>query len=327
MTTETKSSREIPPGVRKLFYSLVFGGLGYAITNTPLISISQIWNVLAAIVISGVALLAQFFIEFDQRLATVEEQQRIHHAKMLELIEDEFSKINEATELFALVETSVLRTDSVTQLVRNSTKIRPDAPGIVSGLAQAEVSRVSHFLRELGDGATVAYDGEDRDWLLALADSVQETLDATSLTTVDAGGTGFDGGFWLTDLGQRYLDSQSDAVRRGVKIRRAFILDRAEIVDDVDFIRMCQLQQDVGIEVRVLDPHVIIGTQRSSLFDFVLFDNMLSYEVTPASRITDDERPTIVNTRLVLQGFRIKDRVRHFNGLWESASPFIPRPR
>jgi len=57
------------------------------------------------------------------------------------------------------------------------------------------------------------------------------------------------------------------------------------------------------------------------MFDFILFDEDISYETTPASRIAEDERPTIVNTRLVLQPTRVKERVRSFNALWESARP------
>jgi hypothetical protein len=77
----------------------------------------------------------------------------------------------------------------------------------------------------------------------------------------------------------------------------------------------------MGIDVRLLDTTAIPGTRRSSLFDFILFDDVISYESTPASSIDGSIRPTIVNTRLELRASRVKDRILRFKDLYNSARP------
>jgi hypothetical protein len=129
------------------------------------------------------------------------------------------------------------------------------------------------------------------------------------------------GGLWSSDLGQRYLEVQRDAIQRDVRIRRVFIMDRAGLASDPRFLEACKLQTELGIEVRVLDTTEIPGTRRSSLFDFILFDDVLSYETTPASSIDGSVRPTIVNTRLELRPNRVKDRIDRFKDLYDHARP------
>lgn len=320
-----ESRSELPGILLKILVAALSGGVAFLLTTviTPGDGTDNLlWELLISVFIGGVALIVQFILDFDLRVRTMDSRQSAHHGRIEDLMRHGFSQINEATELFGLVEASALRTDRVIQLVRYSTEIKETVPPIVHKFAEAEINRLSLFLKELSDGGTVSYEGEDRDWLLALTQSVQRTLDATSLGTVDAGSTGFDGGFWVTDLGQRYLDLQREAVRkRGVRIRRVFIIDRSELADDPLFLQACRLQEDAGIDVRLLDPAQVVGISRSSMFDFILFDEDISYETTPASRIAEDERPTIVNTRLVLQPTRVKERVRSFNALWESARP------
>ncbi|OLB65192.1 MAG: hypothetical protein AUI10_07890 [Actinobacteria bacterium 13_2_20CM_2_72_6] len=185
---------------------------------------TQIWSVTLATFIGGVALVVQLLVEFDTRMAnaeigqdarmrTLEESQQKHSEQIEQLVRESYVKINEATELFALVEASALRTDVVTQFVKHSTQIRP-APALIFDFAQGEIARMSEFLKEISRSGYVAYDGEDRDWLLGLTRHAQSSIDATSLTAVDAGGSGFgEGGLWSSDLGQRYLEVQRDAVQ------------------------------------------------------------------------------------------------------------------
>lgn len=300
MTTENRT-------LRKILVSLGIGALAYFLTNilTNVFSEPEILALTMSVFFGGVTLVTQFLTDFEHRLGAVETG---------------FAKINEATELFALVEASALRTDAVLQLVRHSTQIDPTSPPLIHRFAQAEISRMSEFLKELGEGGNVSYEGEDRDWMLALASNAERSIDATSLTTVDAGGKGFvDGGLWSSDLGQRYLEVQRHAMDKGVKIRRVFILDRPDLAADPDFLAACQDQRDMGIHVRVLDSSAVPGIRRSSLFDFVLFDEVISYEVTPASRLGDTARPAIVTTRLELRPLRVKDRIQRFKDLWSSA--------
>jgi hypothetical protein len=308
------------PILRQVLVSLGVGGVAFLVTNVLLDTnqLKQIWSLALSIFIGGVILITQFLIDFEGRLATVERMQERHSGEL----RTGFSQINEATELFGLVEASALRTDAVIQLIRHSTQIDPSAPSLVFRFAQAEISRMSEFLKELSDGGDVRYEGEDRDWMLSLARHAGSSIDATSLITVDFGRSNVaDGGLWASDLGQRYLKEQRAAIQKGVQIRRVFVTDEPDLEG---LQTVCKMQQDIGISVRILDLSRNNGIRRTtlfdSLFDFVVFDSAISYEVTPASPI-GDTRPTIVNTRLELRSNRVKDRIQHFNDLWESAEP------
>jgi hypothetical protein len=337
------------PVVRKIFVSIAIGTIAYFVTNILIdnIGVQQIWAITLSLLLGGVVFLMQFMGSLEAQMNAVEKAEQRHSAEVERIVEQRlsgmqqemkesfadihkvvqegFTKINEATQLFGLVEASALRTDAVTQLVRHSTQLDPTAPPLVLRFAQDEIGRMSEFLKELSEGGNVTYEGEDRDWMLALTRSAQQRVDATSLTTVDAGGQGFiDGGLYSSDLGQRYMEAQRSALLRGVRIRRVFILDRRDLADDPGFINVCRMQHDIGIEVRILDATSIPEVRRSSLFDFILFDDSISYETTPASNIEGSVRPAIVNTRLELRPHRVSDRIERFRDLWLSAREFTP---
>jgi hypothetical protein len=308
--------------LRKVLVSLVLGGLAYVLTEV--LGEPGIWTLTLSVFVGGVTLVVQFLMEFESRLAKVEEAKARHSERIERMVADGFARISEATELFSRVEASAVRTDAVTQLVRHATMIRTGGPSLIPTLALAEIKRVSELLKGLSEGVGVTYEGEDRDWLLALTRLAESTIDAISLTTVDGRGHGFtDGGFWSSDLGQRYLETQQDAVRRGVKIRRVFIiLHPADPNTFAGLAEVCRLQQQVGVEARVLGRESIPGTVRDAMYDFVLFDEHVSYETAAASQIEDTARPTILNTRLELRPERVTGRVQRFKLLWDSAEPF-----
>jgi hypothetical protein len=294
----------------------MFGAVGFGASLLVDKSVRVVFSASVSLFVAGIAFIVQFLYEIEQRLEQMEEAYHTQAKGTIDGISDGFKKINEATELYGLVEASALKTDAVTQLVRNSTRIKA-SPAILFDFAQSEIARLSDTLKTLSDGADVIYEGEDRDWMLGLARATKSTIDATSLSTVDAGGRGFvDGGLWASDLGQRYLDVQSDAIRRGVVIRRLFIMDRSELLTDPDFVNVCRTQRDIGIKVRTLDPSRIPGPRRDSLFDFIIFDGVLSYQATPASWVGDRSRPIIVNTRMVTQLSAVTDRIQRFSELW-----------
>ncbi len=154
--------------------------------------------------------------------------------------------------------------------------------------------------------------------MLSLTRNSQSTIDATSLTTVDAGGRGFvDGGLWASDLGQRYLEVQRSAITRGVRIRRVFIMDRPDLIADHGFVGVCGRQREMGIDVRIRPRRSRRSAQLA--FDFIVFDDAISYESTPASSIDGSVRPSIVNTRLELRPARVKNRMERFKDLWDAA--------
>jgi hypothetical protein len=319
------------PILRKILISLAFWFLAFTVTGWVLNTIGKntewrtLWSFSASFFIAGVILVVQFLLDVEHRMVSLEEAQRAHAERTQQQITDGISKINEATELFGQIEASAVRTDAVTQLVRHSTKIAAPQPDLVVRFAQGEIGRMSQFLKELGEGGEVTYEGEDRDWMLGLARQCQTSIDATSLTTVDAGGHGFvDGGLWSSDLGQRYLDVQREAIARGVTIRRVFIMDRPELLADPGFRRVCAWHKERKIVIKVLDPSSArnAGTPRSSLFDFIVFDGVVSYEAQPASQFERDSTPVIINTRLVLRQDKVNERMQRFEDLWRLAVDF-----
>jgi hypothetical protein len=307
-----RTRRGYSSALRKILITAFTGSFVYLLTNlvpdTP-----QIWVLTVSVFTGGIILVAQFFVEFDERLAALEQKTSDHYQATQTLLEDGFSKITKAIELFGMVEGSALPTEVVTQFVRHATEIDPDPIPLVYRFAQAEIGRLSQLLKELGKGGEVAYDGEDRDWLLALTRNVRTSIRATSLASVDAAG------FWMSDLGQLYLEIQHEVSRRDVTIQRIFILDRADFADDPEFKHICRWQREHNINVRILDPTVIPGPWK---LDFILFDETISYETTPLMQLPTEARPAITNTRLVLDQYKVKIRINRFNELWDLATPY-----
>jgi hypothetical protein len=285
-----------------------------------------------SIYVSGLAFVIQFLVDVENRIERVEvatrrvERRHDQHDRQTEqMIRDEFEKINEATKLFGAVEASALNSDAVTQLVQNSTRVVRSTGSLVSDFAQGEIARLSTYLRDLGQGADVTYEGEDRDWLLGLTRVAKTSIDATSLTTVDAGGRSFvDGGLWTSGFGLQYLEEQRRAIEAGVEVRRVFIFDRPELQNDRDVVRILKEHKDIGVKVRALAPDRIPGTRRAMLFDFVVIDGVLSYQVTPATRVEDSNRPVIATTTLVTDPDRVRERIGRYRDLWNSGVDFDP---
>jgi hypothetical protein len=303
--------------IRKVFTSLAVGGAAFLITN--MLEEGLTWTVLLSVLVSGVTLVVQFLAEFDTRLQALELNQNRHFGLVDELIRKRFDNISEATELFGRIENSPVRTDLVKQLVRHSASLDGSTDQLIHLFAHSEITRVSDFMKGLTERGEITYDGEDRDWLLALTRNAQSTIDATSFMAVDASGQNFDDGLWTSDLGQRYLEAQQKALDRRVTIRRIFMLDDPDGAQDPELLRLCELQQKLGILVRILDPLTLPGLHHNWMFDFIVFDSVISYETTPAAWAKKGTKPVIVSTRLVLSPHRVAERVGGFEDLWAAA--------
>lgn len=206
-------------------------------------------------------------------------------------------QLKTATRTFQIVASSALLRDPMIQLVELSTKLDPAAPELIHNFARSEVARASELMQGLVTSGDLMYDGEDRDWLLTLTRNITSSLDTTGMTTAYPGGRGFvDERLWTSDLGMRYLEAQRQAVQRGVRIH--------------------------GISVRILSPAAIPSAHRLSMFDFTLFDDIISYELTAASPFEDGAETAILNTRLELRSYRVQERIQRFRDPWESAHDF-----
>ena len=279
----------------------------------------------------GFVLLVQFLVDFENRLETVERQLSNSIDAMRQTVQDGFAKVNNATELLAQIETAGLRTSMVTQLVENAGQISPHLPPLVAMLAEAEIARVSGFLRELAENEA-KYDGEDHAWLLELTNCASRSIDAISLPEVDAAGHALHS-FWESPLGRQYLDGQRKAVQRGIRVRRVFVTDERMRTDPV-LHHICRTQVEVGIDVRLLYPTSAPRVLQGYMFDFILFDDTVSYEVTPAAHVELGESPMILHTRLLLRPDQVAERIDRYSNIWESAEPWsdpdrvsVPRSR
>ena len=293
--------------------TLVTGGATFLVVS--LFNLPPESAVTLSILVGGIALLIRFLVDFDRRLATVERLEKDGQADMRRLVGDAFSEINEATALFGQIEASALPTDLVTELVRNSTAISPHSPPIVHQFVQAQLRETAALLRELSEGGTVTYDGEDRDWLLGLTREATASIDGISLASVDHE-------LWTSEFGRRYLDAQRHAVRAGRRVRRIFLLDQPRTKLEPELRAIYEEQRRMGIEVRVLDRSAVPLPLRVHVRDLIIFDCAVGYETAAAA--SGPGPLQVAETRLVLTAGRVGEMSQLFRELWEVAEDLIP---
>lgn len=288
----------------KTLLTALIGGATYLVTNVT--NQPEVWRLTASIFLGGAALIIQYMIDFERRLDSVEASLSQHNGEMKELVARGFARINEVTELFGLIDRSALAPDGVTRLVRSATIVGSSAPTIMQTFAREEIAKLTELMENLNQ-KLVDYEGEDHDWIVALTQCAAMTIDATS--------TSVDRDFWPSELGQRYLRTQRDAIKeRQVRIRRLFIVDTPEQNGAV-LGQLCDDQQSLGIEVRVLALSELTPIARmDETNDFIVFDESLSYEVN------SDLRGVNTKTIMDLRADRVAKRVQRFRALWEAGS-------
>jgi hypothetical protein len=264
---------------------------------------------LGALVI-GLFVIALFLIDFEARLLGFGEGM------------DRVIRISdESHQLANLAERSALDTALLADFIEKAGQTGDGVNPLLVRLAQREIKRMTYFVQELPGGREIAYDGEDREWLLGLTQEAERSVDAISLSTVDAGMRGFDGGLWTSDLGTRYLELQREAVARGIVIRRIFVFENDELARDETFLNITKIQRDVGVQIRMLDHQLIPEWLRSVIFDFIIFDGTVSYETSPATTFNAGTRPAIVRTLLAPMSDRVNELQNRYEQLWDAADP------
>ena len=264
---------------------------------------------LAAIVSFGVALIL-FIVDTEIRLSAVGER-----------VTAGFAQIGRLAELSAKIEQSSLGPTLLAEFLETASRVDGRVNPLLQRVARREVKRVTAFVRQLQAGGEIPYDGEDREWLLALTQEAESSIDAISLSTVDAGVLGLDGGLWTSDLGIRYLDDQRKAIARKVRIRRIFLVEREDMTQDESFLRVTQMQRHAGVQVRLLDQKLIPDYLQSMIFDFIIFDGVVSYETAAGTFTAGQLRPGTLRTRLAPEQKRVQELEERFEELWERANP------
>ncbi len=298
--------------VLKIGFPLLIGLITLVASNIGGMQVANSLE-LAAVVAFGIALIL-FIVDTEIRVSAVGER-----------VSAGFMQIGRLAELNAMMERSSLGPALLADFVETASQVDGRVNPLLQRLARREVERVTAFVRQLPVGGGIAYDGEDRDLLLGLAREAELSINAISLSTVDAGMRGFDGGLWTSDLGHRYLELQREAITRKVRVRRIFMFENEELARDETFMSITQMQRDAGVEVRMLDHQLIPEWMRSMIFDFIVFDGAVSYETTPATSFTAGQtRPAVVRTYLAPSPDRIRDLERKFEQLWDAANPERP---
>ena len=279
---------------------------------------------LAAVVTLG-TMLVLFIVDFEARVSALQDRFEARVSGLQDQVTAGFQKIHASSELLNLMERSVLDTALLSDLIEAAGKADASVSPMLQRLARQEIERATWFVRQLPAGNEIAYDGEDREWLLELTELAQHSIDAISLSTVDAGMRGFDGGLWTSDLGTRYLDLQREAIERQVTIRRIFIFENEDLARDETFLKITQQQREAGVEVRMLDHQLIPEDLQTEIFDFIVFDGAVGYETTSATPFPSRAaRPAIVRTRLAPMPARVRDLKGRFEKLWDAADPERP---
>jgi hypothetical protein len=298
--------------VLKILVTVAVGALTYVITNLIGQSQGELWQIALTVVIGGAALIVQYMVDFEQRLASVEGGQRrnrrdlqenlaAHQREMTELVDRGFRRVSEVTELFSRLDASEMPDHEVARLVRSAAQVGSQGHGFMQEFVREEIARLASMVTAL-TAENHDLDGENNDTLIALIKCARRTIDATS-SFVDLA-------FWKTETAKQYLLVQGDAIRRGVEIKRLFIVKRPEEAPD-DLGEILQAQKNEGIEAGVVVlSQLPRGTRVGPTRDVVIFDSELCFEIT-----TDVEQ-LYPNAKLDAREDQVIRRKARFDSLW-----------
>jgi hypothetical protein len=304
--------------VVKTALGLATGGFTFYLSR--LIDQSDAWSIILSVLMGGVVLIVGFLTSFERRLGSMEASLPAHNTEVVSVVGRRLGEIGRAVDL---VERSSRSTELLSLLDETLAFLEAEAaggPALPRSFVLETISQQTALIRDLR-GGTAIYRGEDRDWLLALTLRTTSTLDAVST----AGGItdrGIDSGFWDSDHGRRYLQYQRDAVARGIRVRRVFVLDQLAY-DDQQVLDGIRGQRRFGIDVRrILDSACESEPEvRDSVLDFVLFDDAISYQLSNATL------RGIARTTLLRNPQPIAENRRTFDWLWANADdPGAARP-
>jgi hypothetical protein len=301
----------------KIIPPLTAGSVVFGITSLTKQDVIQ--GVQLSVLVGGIVLLVRFLSEFERSIESLQVSQR-----------EGLANFSEASRLYDKMERSPVNRTRVDFLLNQVGDLRRDTHSLLLDLVNLEIYRLGLFVKQVHEAGrfagavqsgveqpfSIAYHGEDREWLLALTVVAKKSIDAISLSTIDAGVNNYDGGLWRSDLGHRYIELQRMAIRRGLEIRRIFYFDRPEISQDSVFQAICAQQKAIGVNVRALEQSVLPTDLKNLVSDFIVFDDSLAYEVTSAVALADGYRPERLTTYLSAKEERVQDLHGRFEQLW-----------
>ena len=306
------------PILVKIATSLAAGSLVFGITSIPAVQ-QVIQSVQISVLVGGIVLLIEFLTEFEKSIEYLKISQR-----------EGLANFSEASRLYDKMERSPVNHSHVDFFLNQVGSLGRDTRSLLLDLVDLEINRLGLFIKQVHEAGrfagavqsgveqpfSIAYHGEDREWLLALTFVAKKSIDAISLSTIDAGVNNYDGGLWRSDLGHRYIELQRMAIQRGLQIRRIFYFDRPKISQDSVFQNICARQWAIGVNVRTLEQSVLPPDLKNLVSDFIVFDDSLAYEVTSDVALAGGHRPERLTTYLSAKDERVQDLHGRFEQLW-----------
>jgi hypothetical protein len=238
------------------------------------------WPLAIGIFTGGVVLIVAVLIDVDE-----------HTKAATQLV----SSANSANTLLTVAEGS-LGGDSLSDLIEAASRLDRHQPGQLR-FADRQVRRLTDLLEGLNAGQ--AQHRGDLDWRAGLTESALARIDIAGMVS----GALIPG---------EDLDGALQAVKRGVRIRRVFLIDTRS-QDDIE--ALLQPYRKVGVEIRVLRSDDFDFLLDGTLTEFALFDAQLSYEVREPAGLDAGLPPVTV----IADEQRVAARQRRFEEIWDAA--------
>jgi hypothetical protein len=314
---------DVPPIIRKILITAGTGGVTFLITN--LTDQQPFPSAVLSLLVGGIVLLSQFMMDFDGRHVAVENELTALRGEWQAAargfrtqLRSEVAKVGDATALRERLERTSNGVDIATRLASLLPATEAEPAGLAMRVAEAELAAAMDFLSSMAAGGHAAMEGEDRDWLTTLARLCEHSLNAISLCSEGPDGSFSDDGFWNTEIGVRYLELQREAIRRGVRIQRLFVVANDRLAGHPDLITLLDQQREAGVTVRVLQATELPPSRRHHLPDLAIFDEEVSYELTGAPRLDPETPRYFINTRLSAEPDVVRAHLSLFTDYWDA---------
>jgi len=306
--------------LRKIFITCAAGAGTYGVTT--FFQKDDMLALMLSAFVGGVTFVVQFLREVEARqgsvdhnLTTFAQHQRDLRNQIETSVKSQLERFNQANSVLAQLDSGPLGRQPILELAQYAAEVDYAALPLVHRLAGSEISKLSGFLKDLGRGREVTASDDGWGWTFMLTINVQQSVDATSYIARGGEEVGslWDDDGWTSEHAQRYLDLQAQAIKRGVAIRRIFVLETLSLAQHPELRRICEEQSGKGIDVRVIDAGAAtaIASRHAPL---VIFDHAISLELMP-SRFPV-AKPGYVKTALVLNPFQVHERFEMFERLW-----------
>lgn len=282
---------------------------------------NELWSVGVSTFVSGVVLVIQFLLDVERELHRLRTTHRADAEAARTQLDDAVGTLNVAAKLYREVEESPVATAAMESLIHAVGTLRPPGEAqLMTDFANTEIERLADILVSLQNGE-VAYEGEQRDWLIGLTRVAAGSIDAMSLVFRSDGPQGsppvVDNGLWLSEVGQRYLDAQADAIQhRSVVVRRIFMLDDAELIDDPIVRDLIRQHSDMKVQTLAIAVKDVPELLRIAIGDLAIFGGSIYYRNRPAATIRTTRGTTRSQTQLITRSGWVSGEARRFDELW-----------